>query len=497
VNIGIFNFGDVGSPHLETQLEIMEEHLARGDQVYFFVCNSDLPCCARNPEHDILECVTCVSRRRTGERLVSGPFKKLSLVRLTEGDHRSLATLQTEWDEAAALEAYRIGNYDIGLAVVSTVISLTSDIYFDPKRNRKLVGELLRACAVAYYSAVNWIRELGLHAVYVQNGRGDCHRAVLRACELARAEYRVHERGHSMNSFGLWVNGTPHSIPFTTRLIRDFWDRGDPNERAEKGRAFYENKVKGLDYGWDSFVTSQRQDALPENWDPAARNIALFTTAEDEFVGLGEEWVNRIYGDSPCALREIARGLAGRGLNARLYARVHPRLKGVNNRLAATLRDLQEPGLTVIPPESPISTYALMRATEKAVSFGSTTGIEAVYWGKPSIIAGRAFFEELGGTYNAASHAEVLDLLCADLQPKPIEPALMYGYFYSSFGTPLRHYRAKSYTQGSFKGLDLSVAATFGRGLADLVGRVRGARRFARLLGAAHRWVLHRRLRTG
>jgi hypothetical protein len=112
--------------------------------------------------------------------------------------------------------------------------------------------------------------------------------------------------------------------------------------------------------------------------------------------------------------------------------------------------------LSVIPPEAPADTYTLLRNADKVLTFGSTVGIEAVFWGKPSILAGPSFYRNLGGTYNPSSHEELLSLLREDLEPKDRLPAIRYGYYMNSYGIPFRHYEAEDFAHGRFRGRDLN-----------------------------------------
>ena len=72
------------------------------------------------------------------------------------------------------------------------------------------------------------------------------------------------------------------------------------------------------------------------------------------------------------------------------------------------------PNLTVIPADSPISTYAMMRKATRVVSFGSTTGLEATYWGVPSILGYRSYFDTLGCIHMPKSHDEMMNMIVRD-----------------------------------------------------------------------------------
>jgi hypothetical protein len=276
----------------------------------------------------------------------------------------------------------------------------------------------------------------------------------MRACARHGVECAVHERGCDLRHFEIYPNAFPHDRAIASRTIEDLWDRASDRERREVGAQWYRDKAIGIEMYEKSFVAGQEGGLLPADWDPKLRNVVVFTSSEDEFAAIGEEWDNPLYRNELAGVREILRSLPGISDDVRLYIRIHPNLRGLDNRQTRGLQEIDHPRVTVVPADSPISTYALLKNASKVVTFGSTVGIEAVFWGVPSILAGVSWYRDLGGTYNPATHAELMAMIEADLSPKDTLAALMYGYFSSRFGTPFRYYRPRSYDGGEFKGID-------------------------------------------
>ena len=86
--------------------------------------------------------------------------------------------------------------------------------------------------------------------------------------------------------------------------------------------------------------------------------------------------------------------------------------------------------ITIVPPESPVSSYALMDVADKVVVMGSTMGVESCYWGKPVINLRKSWYDHLDVSYIPKSKEEFAELLTECLQPKGVEGALKYGYFF-------------------------------------------------------------------
>jgi hypothetical protein len=108
------------------------------------------------------------------------------------------------------------------------------------------------------------------------------------------------------------------------------------------------------------------------------------------------------------------------------------------------------------------------------LTFGSTVGIEAVFWGTPSIHAGVSYYHHLGGTYNASSHEDVIALLKADLPPKDRTAAFVYGYYLNTYGIPFKYFQATGVGAGRFKGQAIFVRQS---NLALLKGRAKAVLR--------------------
>lgn len=82
-------------------------------------------------------------------------------------------------------------------------------------------------------------------------------------------------------------------------------------------------------------------------------------------------------------------------------------------------------------------------------------GVEATFWGKPSILAGRSFYEDMDASYQVGSHEELMNLIGSDIEPKPKIHAIRYGYYTKTFGEDFKYWKATDYSTGTFKGQSL------------------------------------------
>lgn len=445
------------TPHWETELEIMQRHLDDGDEVIHLHCGGELMACDDNAYHHGKICDACTARRIAGldtltQRVISRPF-----LFLTARDREELRTMRKTWSSLEELQTFTIENFDIGFAVASSVISLLRETVIQPPDLGNLIPRFLVAALTMYRSVQHHLDKAPVDRVYVFNGRFAPCRAVLRACQSRRVPCFVHERGFSIHHYALFENTTPHDLRYMEKLIRDFWEAAPEPERTRIAEAFFIERSQGVMKSWHSFIKDQKPDLLPHNWDPKKQNIVIFNSSEDEFAAIGREWQNPLYRDQQDGLERILASLTPADANLHFYLRVHPNLRGVDNAQTRGIARLRSPYLTIIGPEEPISSYALLKNASKVLSFGSTIGIEAVYWGVPSILAGQCYYRNLGGTYNPSSHEELMRLLRSPLAPKDRLAALKYGYYLNAYGIPFRHFKATDVFEGVFRGVNLKV----------------------------------------
>ena len=175
-------------------------------------------------------------------------------------------------------------------------------------------------------------------------------------------------------------------------------------------------------------------------WDPQYGYPCYLVDTEDGFgialIALYDDEMAEEYGLSMDAMFQAAakdmEDITANPIleNAHVYLRIHPNLKGLQASYHTDLYKLQNSRLTVIPPESPISSYALMDMADKVLVMGSTMGAESCFWGKPVINLHKSEYYYLNVGYNPQTREELVQMLGEDLTPKPKDGALKYGYYY-------------------------------------------------------------------
>jgi hypothetical protein len=457
------------APHWETDLELAQRYLDAGDRVTIATCERRLGVCDPNPDHTWSGCLACTGRLRSGLALLEGDFTVEPLP--FDDQPRRAAAVPKSIGELVSM---KVGNFDLGWAVLSSLVSWHADP--DPDLGDPRVAHHLREMMHESLRVYQGMRaRLGsgdIDLVVVFNGRFAITRAVIRACEAAKVEYVTHDRGRDHDHFELHGNRLPHDRVAMLGEIHRVWDQREEPERTRIARSFFEERRAGLLRSWRSYVGGQVPGRLPEGWDAERRNVVVFASSEDEMVGIGDDWKNQLYDSQVEGIRDIAaRATAER--NVELWVRMHPNQAGNRAPSVRELKEMHGPRLHIIGPESRCSTYAMLDAADAVVTFGSTIGIEAAYWGKPSILVGVAAYSTLGSVYEPRSTDDLIAILAREqIAPLPDKGALMYGLYEQTRGEPFSYFRSTGLFEGTFKGRHIRPGIVY-RMLAPVGRRVR------------------------
>lgn len=454
----------IWSPHFETDLEIISDLVEKGNEVTLLCCDGDLKTCEPNPIHSLKVCSRCRTRRKKGLDLL-GLHEKVVVKNwelITPENKLFLQEKSFKVSSLEELEKFTIDDADIGMGVLSSLISEIREPYPNINLYRQRVEDnLISACRV-YLSIQNHLQKADYDSFYVFNGRFAALRAAFRAAQKFDLDIFVHERAGANNRYSLTANNVPHDLGQRKQEIENFWSQSPLNfyEKSKIAEQWFMERVQGKNQAWFSFTKNQIEE-LPDDFDFEKLNIVIFNSSEDEFRTI-PGWENPIYKNQDQGILKIAESFEGyEGIQ--LYLRVHPNLTDVKNSQTAFVEALKGrfKNLTVISPDSKIGSYPLLKACDAVITFGSTVGIEASFWGKTSFLAGRALYEDLGVVELIESHNKLVDSihqLKKDVSlsnNKGKEGYLKFGYYMSCYGKEYLRFRQEDVFNISFNGQEI------------------------------------------
>jgi len=397
-------------PVLELNISYADNLIKKGNKVTFLTCGANQDGCHYNPLGLPATCRKCKKRTRKGLERLSGKYELIE----TESYNTPSFSYQNmeELKSITHLETY------VGYTALSTYASLTrsANIDFDNPKTRKVIDRYLHtACQVAETTR-DLLSKLHFNRFVLFNSRLNTYRSFYDTAINQDIPVDVLEFNFNRENAMIFKDAMPHDISCNAEKIEELYEKTGFEQAQESAESFFNKRAQSLFSNEASYTQNQEANLMPSDWDENCKNIVIFNSSEDEFMAVGGEWESdKLFPNQLDGLRFISEH--AKSSNAHFYLRTHPNLTGTQQSYLDFLLNLAHSNFTVIPAESKISTYSLLFKCDQVITFGSSTGVEATYWGKPSILLGTCFYKHLRITYTPESTDDLLELLKSDLQP--------------------------------------------------------------------------------
>lgn len=421
--------------HMGVLLDEATLMVRNGHEVHFATCDAAIDICFGNCRGNKAQCRLCKWSTHHALSCLPSQVHRVSLCNYkSEIDHsKDLFTYSSIRD----IKDIEYKGVKIGYSVLSAYITATrnNDPIFDGTF-KKYMDKLLRTSFTLTDSIEKLYSEIQPDRVCIFNGRFYELRpayeiAVNRGIDLCCYEVTIGEKDEFYKVH--FDNVIPHSISENLRKIDKQWnDPAIPSEMKEQiGKSFFENRRGGKPAGDTIYTKHQEVGILPVGWDSTKRNFTIFNSSEDEFMAIGDEYDRLMMFSSQIEGIKKVLSLCALDDSIHVYLRVHPNLTGIQYSYHTDLYKLEQEfsNVTVVPCDSNVSSYTLMDYSEKVIVFGSTMGIESVYWNKPVILLGASLYHSVDICYTTKDIGELQKLLLADLVVKDNSWTIKYGFF--------------------------------------------------------------------
>lgn len=431
-----------------SQLEELIVNYKKGNEILYLTCGSCLGGCLENPLFNSKYCRFCSYFLR--HRAMKGIGNSACVHSVNEyftDDIKALASEITfDYNSVDELKSLEYKGVNVGFGAVSSYISLTRNMNPDFTLSiRKYIDKLLHQQVVLTEILEKVISSFKPDLIIFHNGRFAQYKPLLDVAKKNKIDFICTETLVKSDGIGMknyYYNDIPHNAYANKIKYDNFWNSySHLEERDIVACSFFENRRYGKYAGDKIYTKDQLYGMLPEGWDDERDNIVIFNSSEDEFCAINKE-VDKanIFGNQLNGIKSIIERYQGDD-SKHFYLRIHPNLMNIPYDYHTDLYRLSYDNLTIIPPESPISSYSLMDKANKVIVFGSTMGIESAYWKKPVICLGYALYSLLGAVYIPKNETELWQLIEDDgLLPKYSDEILKYGLYYMSDKHEKFHY---------------------------------------------------------
>jgi hypothetical protein len=419
-------------PPFGTQLELIKKEQEKGNEIFIVRCKGAFTSCHANLKHHPIKCARCVERSDFAFNLLGIPKNNIFSIAQTIESKQYITPIFTSTDQ---LLNYSYKGYQIGRGVASTIISRSRDLELSTDKYGELIDLYMRMAIDSLESIQSIIDIVKPDATYIYNGRQPEDRPMILLCEKKEIDYYSYVSGSNIKKYRIFKNGVVHYLKSVQNHINALLDHAEANniDIDKEGAAWFDSIYSNVNKDLPDFTKNQVKGKLPKSFDSNKINVAIFNSSEDEMKTF-DDWKNSLYNHQNEAIHAICNLFASHP-EVQFYLRIHPNLKGVKNLQMKEIEAMNFSNLEVIDADSDISTYGLMDSCEKVITFGSSTGPEATHRGKPSILLGKTFYDNLDCTYNIYSYIDLINLIMdKNLNPKPAINARKYGYYLANHG---------------------------------------------------------------
>lgn len=286
----------------------------------------------------------------------------------------------------------------LGSALANLIASETRDEFCDLKRNRLKLWVAVLTYFRIYFLTLQFIQREKPGLVYIYNGRFLYERAIsdalrnfpsIETCYFETIRNRVVSTSHG----------------FHNRILMQ-------EEMLKFGRQFSKQEIIDIGFKYYSDLRSKRNTFVRNGKDQSIKlreYICFFTSSDDEYVGF---WDTRVehFGNQIEAIKTLSE--CAKELDIKVIIRLHPNLLSkpgsVQERWKKSLNHLS---LQYYEAEHPISSQFLIENSLGVVTYGSTIGLEAVAYLKPSLTLVDSIYDLLGCVSKATTKKDILEWL--------------------------------------------------------------------------------------
>lgn len=305
----------------------------------------------------------------------------------------------------SSIRAMKYRGADLGRAILQVNPDQNTPLTDEHLWPEKWVYSAAHSFAFVYDQTLALIQDREITCIAVYNGRFLHDWAAAAAAKSSGLPVLNYDLGGHHTNYDLTIDDT-HDWEALQRRMLNLYNSWDPQERDDLGSSWFIERTEHQDPLNAKFVEAQSIGAsidLPSD----KKIVVFFSSSGDEISELDLDW-NDYFGSQENALKMVAE-ICAEDPNNFFIVRSHPHKRhkperDVNEWLEAV--KFANPNLH-LDPYSEVDSYTLMRQADLVITYGSTTGVEAAFAGKPVIVMGPSAYNSLGAAVQVFTKDEL------------------------------------------------------------------------------------------
>lgn len=431
----VYTASSLCNPQFGIQMERAMEYYHEGNEVLFCYCDGVMHACSANPLCNPALCKICRIGFKSGLKKLPQGISVVGLKTIKCIQEKKFINFKSIQD----IKNYQYKEVEVGFSVMSVYITKTRNP--NPNINEDFI-ECVNKSIKEAENFVDSIEDLILKErpdlIVFFNGRFYDTKPLLGMAKKYSINFLTTENVGGVRAgkdyrMVKYYNTIPHDAKVMYNCCLESWNKSarTEKEKIKIGESFYEKRRNGQKAGDYIYTGNQIKDLLPKSFDSTKKNVVIFCSSEDEYSSVTSDIDKMMLFKSQYeGIKYIIDNIGSDDYY--FYVRIHPNMQGLDFDYHKNLYKLEEySNVTVIPPEDPISTYALMDAAYNIVVFGSTVGAESLFWGKPIVLLGFAEYYYWNCFMLPHDKDQVVEMVMNPvLYPYSKEIAIKYGYFF-------------------------------------------------------------------
>ena len=408
------------SPLLEISLEILIRELNAKNDVYLFLLG-------HNFEGEIDMCWPRKKEKYKrffkflpeiiGINLIENKFPNFKKIKyIIKPDIKIINVKTKNFNNLEELKKITYQNFDVGYATLSSFISKYKNPFPNIKKNKQeLKKNLLNG--ISLYEYVDFLlKENKPDSTYIYNGRPLHTRSILRACQKNKIKSLIYERGKTDKTFSLWSTDSLDKNKFVKYILTEWKNYKYKNNIKKIFNAWFLSRRKETRKN----ISNQETPIFTKGQDinftkpKDKRVVTFFSSSMDEFEATGDTFVY-YFNDQINSIESLIKEV-NKFDNTILVIKIHPNVQNKSKNEKKIWDDLStkycnHKNVQIYSYDSKVRTYDVLDKSDIVFSCGTTVGLEAMFYGKPSVLLSSCMTDYIKSYYIAKSSKEIFKIL--------------------------------------------------------------------------------------